>query len=317
MAALVGAALFPQVAYVEEGKPNKKTGAPCSAMNINLLVRDPDEVSSSEPSKASVHPSSVAAQVGGGGWASPFVAFHERVLTTKVYMRDVTPLPPLALPLLCGSRVVVEGGQGEGGAQAGGGGRKGGNRWGGSGNGIPGRFCTLVVDGWLRLQVPSNAAPTILAARRQVDGLLRGLVTGAQAAGGGGQGGGKGGGKGGNRGGGHGGRDGASADEGAAGKDTAVAAAGLVAALGELVEMKASAEVVAQPKGGGGGKKGPNNNAKKRAKKRPAVAARALRRGQPKKAKTGGGGGWGGAFGGGGASEYSFYEGGGGGMGDW
>ena len=79
VAALVGAALFPQVAYLE-APPNKKTGAPCSAEAIRLLVRaSPNDEEGggretngdTEASKACVHPSSVAARIGGGGWASP------------------------------------------------------------------------------------------------------------------------------------------------------------------------------------------------------------------------------------------------------
>ena len=86
-----------------------------------------------------------------------------------------------------------------------------------------------------------------------------------------------------------------------------------MAALGALVEIKASAVVVTQPRGGGGSKgKGPNNNAKKRAKKRPAVAARQLRRGKVKKANAGGWAGYGDA------GEYNFGEAAaGGGGGDW
>lgn len=200
-------------------------------------------------SKASVHPSSVAARVSGKGWEGwPFCAYHERVLTTKVYMRDVTPLPLLALPLLCGGNVVVvvdeEDETGKGGTQAMGGGGKGG----GSGGA---RWCTLVVDGWLRLQVPAAAAPTVIAARKQVGDRLRGLVTIRKEA-----------------------------QETTAGNNNQGGggdAGGLVAALSALVEMKANAVVVAQP-----GAHRPNKNAQKRATKRPAVAARKLRRGEAK-----------------------------------
>jgi ATP-dependent RNA helicase DHX57 len=87
LAGLVAAALFPQVAYVDAPPKKAKGGAPplpCGPENVKLLVRDPEGLLLEPGSKASVHPSSVGAKLGGDGWPSPFVAFHERVLTTKV-----------------------------------------------------------------------------------------------------------------------------------------------------------------------------------------------------------------------------------------
>jgi hypothetical protein len=103
LAALVGAALWPQVAYVD-APPSTKTGAPCPADAVRLLVRANHDDDGNDdgntsggggsgsggggdeaqlPSSACVHPSSVAARLTGEGWVSPFAAFHERVLTTK------------------------------------------------------------------------------------------------------------------------------------------------------------------------------------------------------------------------------------------
>jgi hypothetical protein len=91
LAALVGAALFPQVAYVDAPFKKAKGGAPavpCGPEAVKLLVRDPAGALLEPGSKACVHPSSVGAKLGGAAWPSPFVAFHERVLTTKVRTRD-------------------------------------------------------------------------------------------------------------------------------------------------------------------------------------------------------------------------------------
>ncbi|KAJ1455787.1 P-loop containing nucleoside triphosphate hydrolase protein [Pelagophyceae sp. CCMP2097] len=70
LAGLIGAALYPQLAYVS-APPTKK--GPCSADAVKLHVRDPD-ASRSEPQACSVHPSSVASKLGGAGWRTPYAA---------------------------------------------------------------------------------------------------------------------------------------------------------------------------------------------------------------------------------------------------
>lgn len=74
-------------------------------------------------------------------------------------MRDVTPVPPLALVLLCGGHLTCED-------------KNDGRGW-----------ATLAVDGWLRLQVPTSAAPVLLDARKRVNALVQSLVATAAAAG--------------------------------------------------------------------------------------------------------------------------------------
>jgi len=76
-----------------------------------------------------------------------------------VYVRDVTPVPPLALVLLCGGHLTCED-------------KNDGRGW-----------ATLAVDGWLRLQVPTSAAPVLMAARKRVNALVQSLVASAAAAG--------------------------------------------------------------------------------------------------------------------------------------
>ena len=91
------------------------------------------------------------------------VAFHERVKTTKVYMRDSTPVPPLAMMLLadgelrphraaartarrCSRRAATE----------------------------PTRSWRL--DGYYRLHVPAAAAELVVRLREKVQGLVRRLI---------------------------------------------------------------------------------------------------------------------------------------------
>ena len=150
LAALLAAALFPQLAYVS--KPiSKKTKLPCAAENIKLLVRDPDG-DKAEPQVAHVHPSSVAARLGGASWVSPFAVFHERVRTTKVYVRDCTPVPPLAPFLLSGNKLELDNG-------------------------------TLLLDGWLKCGTePRNAADLALHLREKIDARVSGLLKGDLAS---------------------------------------------------------------------------------------------------------------------------------------
>ena len=125
VASLVAAALFPQLAYVK-APISKKTKKPCAAENIKLEMRDPRGIDS-VPQSASLHPSSVRGRLTGDHWHSPYCCFHEKVRTTKVYIRDATPTPPLAPFLLTGNALggdgpvlvldgwltcVVEGGEG-------------------------------------------------------------------------------------------------------------------------------------------------------------------------------------------------------------
>lgn len=116
MASLVAAALFPQLAYVR-APISKKTKKPCAPENLKLEIRDPRGLDVA-PQAASLHPSSVRGRLNGSHWHSPYCCFHEKVRTTKVYVRDATPIPPLAPFLL-------------------------------TGNALDGDGATLVLDGWL------------------------------------------------------------------------------------------------------------------------------------------------------------------------
>ena len=101
VASLVAAALFPQLAYVK-APISKKSKKACDAQNLKLEIRDPRGLEL-EPQSASVHPSSVRGRLNGSHWPSPYCCFHEKIRTTKVYVRDATPCPPLAPFLLTGN----------------------------------------------------------------------------------------------------------------------------------------------------------------------------------------------------------------------
>mmetsp|Transcript_58062 Transcript_58062/g.181935 ORF Transcript_58062/g.181935 Transcript_58062/m.181935 type:complete len:544 (+) Transcript_58062:3-1634(+) len=104
LAALLCAALFPQVARVslpKVSKRSKKAGKTQDAQHMKIYV----QVAGQEE-RAKLHPSSVAARASRG--LSGFIVYQELVKTTQLYVRDITQLPPLAL-LLFGGVLKKEG----------------------------------------------------------------------------------------------------------------------------------------------------------------------------------------------------------------
>ena len=141
LASLAAAALFPQLATIEQrGK--------CAAEQIKLLIRAPGGAAM-QPQKASVHPASVAAKLDGRRWRTPYAAFHERVRTTKDYVRDATPVPPLAPFLLTGCRLETDDDGG------------------------------VTIDEWLSASlVGRGGADAVCAVRDRVDGRVADLLKG-------------------------------------------------------------------------------------------------------------------------------------------
>ena len=121
-----------------------------------------------------MHPSSVNSQLDGGQWRSAYVAFHERVRTTKVYMRDSTPVPPLAMMLLAGGELTREHGGGPDGSLA-------------YVTGGDGSDEIMALDGFYRLHVPSAAAALVVELRDRIQALVRRLVNSCGSGGGGGE----------------------------------------------------------------------------------------------------------------------------------
>eukprot|EP00747_Dinoflagellata_sp_TGD_P082242 gnl/TRDRNA2_/TRDRNA2_161627_c1_seq1.p1 gnl/TRDRNA2_/TRDRNA2_161627_c1~~gnl/TRDRNA2_/TRDRNA2_161627_c1_seq1.p1 ORF type:complete len:533 (-),score=86.68 gnl/TRDRNA2_/TRDRNA2_161627_c1_seq1:5-1399(-) len=103
VAALLCAALFPQVATatMPQAQQKPKQGKPKDSWvqqpKPKLTVLDAD---SGEPVKVKMHPGSVS--VDEKKLSSPYLVYQDLVSTTMIYVRDVTPVPPLALALFGG-----------------------------------------------------------------------------------------------------------------------------------------------------------------------------------------------------------------------
>jgi len=135
LAGLLCAALFPQVATATLPQAQQNNS---EAPKPKLSVRDAE---TSEPVKVKMHPGSVS-------WeertlSSPYLVFQELVKSTSVYVRDVTPVPPLALALFSGTLAA----------------------------GLHSRT-ELIVDGWIKLEVPMHVRELLLELRRRLDKLL-------------------------------------------------------------------------------------------------------------------------------------------------
>ena len=136
----------------------------CDKTTLNIREAD---TSSPAPQLASVHPSSVNSAVAAIEWRSPFLAFHERVRTTKIYVRDCTPVPPLAVMIFGGGAVEQTSGKDYN------------DPYGGGGE------AALCMDGWFTLNVaPASSAGVVLDLRRRVDALLAHMVEGTARHGG-------------------------------------------------------------------------------------------------------------------------------------
>merc|ERR1711865_664796 len=84
--------------------------------------------------------------------SSPYIMYQELVKSEFcIYVRDVTPVPPLAL-VLFGSSLSAGMGQ---------------SSWGNA---------ELVIDGWIKLAVPAHLRELFLDLRRRLDGLLAAWV---------------------------------------------------------------------------------------------------------------------------------------------
>ena len=159
LAGLLCAGLYPQLAYLH-APPTKKGAASSSAVKLHVRAADR---TLSEPDAASVHPGSVNGMLDGNAWRSCYVAFHERVKTSKVYVRDSTPVPPLAMMLLAGGELHREHGSGNDGNQL-------------YETGGDGYDEILALDGYYRMHVPTQAAELVVKLREKIQGLVRRLI---------------------------------------------------------------------------------------------------------------------------------------------
>ena len=91
---------------------------------------------------------------------SRYAAYHDCCFTTRRYVRGCSPVPPLAPLIFCGGEVRIE----EPPLVR-----------------VDGRLVRdagviAVLDGWLRLRIPAEAAPLVLQLRARVDELFVGIV---------------------------------------------------------------------------------------------------------------------------------------------
>jgi len=151
IAALLCAALFPQVATAtmpQVSMPKKqKTISNENLPKPKLVVRDAE---TNEPVKVKLHPGSVSAQE--TTLSSPYIVYQDLVKTTQLYIRDVTPVPPLALALFSGTLTA------------------------GTGYAAARGHAELVVDGWIKLAVPAQGRDLLLEMHKRLDAVFTSWV---------------------------------------------------------------------------------------------------------------------------------------------
>jgi len=141
--ALLVAALFPQMVIVDDGKSSggKKGGGG----GITLKARAED---GEKQEDMAIHPSCITGKVK-GALSSKYLVYHERVKTTRVYIRDATPVSPYALLLFGGGRMKVEACP------------RGSNE------------SVLRLDGWLGFKCPRRDHLLVMELREVLDGILK------------------------------------------------------------------------------------------------------------------------------------------------
>ena len=137
--ALLVAALFPQMVIVEESKKGKGGGG--------MALKAKEEGGEKQEDLA-LHPSCITGK-SKGALLSKYLVYHERVKTTRVYIRDATPVSPYALLLFGGGRIEVEDCP------------RGSNE------------SVLRLDGWLGFKCPRSDHLLVMELREVLDGILR------------------------------------------------------------------------------------------------------------------------------------------------
>ncbi|GMH71901.1 hypothetical protein TL16_g05777 [Triparma laevis f. inornata] len=94
--ALMVAALFPQLVIAADTKKSKNNAAKLVARSEN----------GQKPEDIMLHPQCVAAAKG-QVLDSPYLIYHEKVKTTRIFMRDATPVSPHALVLFGGGSLKI------------------------------------------------------------------------------------------------------------------------------------------------------------------------------------------------------------------
>jgi len=142
--ALLTASLYPRVMTAIVGP--SKGGRPGS---VHCHIREPD---TGDVVEVAIHPSSVNARQ--SHFDSQYLVYNEAVKTTRVFVRDCTPVSPFALILFGGAlateKPAAAGKRGGGGAPH-----------------------LLVVDEWIRFNVPQDALQLMMQVRAELDAVLR------------------------------------------------------------------------------------------------------------------------------------------------
>jgi len=160
---LLVAALFPQVVTVDD--PVEKKGKKGGGGALKFRAR---EEGSPEPVEVALHPSCVAAKATKfDQLASKFWVFHERVKTTRVFVRDATPVSCHAL-LFFGGRALTADAE----RNASSSGNSGSNHK-SKGSGNSGNEVVLRLDGWLGFKVPRRDFQMVLELRGQLEAALK------------------------------------------------------------------------------------------------------------------------------------------------
>ncbi|KOO34305.1 deah (asp-glu-ala-his) box polypeptide isoform cra_a [Chrysochromulina tobinii] len=97
---LLCAALYPQVIALEREETKKKKGMN-APVKLRIRDRNEDGTGASDPVEVALHPSSVNASHE-KAIASSYLIYHEKVRTTRVYVRDCSPVSAYALILFGG-----------------------------------------------------------------------------------------------------------------------------------------------------------------------------------------------------------------------
>ena len=144
LCSLLCAALYPQVATLHR-PPLKHGQRRGDEEPPRVFVRDRE---SNIPEQVLVHPTSVNAK--NSTYDTPYMVYHELVRTSKVFLRDTTPVPPLALILFGGGLQVgdVE-------------------------FPVPGADAVIIVDSWIKCQMSAPAQRLLLEVRAALDGILK------------------------------------------------------------------------------------------------------------------------------------------------
>jgi len=140
--ALLVAGLYPNVVRVDRvdvkksGYNDRKGGKGDKKVEVKLTANT---------GSVEIHPASVL--WGEAGFRYPFLIYHEKVKTSKVYLRDATMITPYSL-LLFGGNIKVDHTMGQ-----------------------------VVVDDWISFNIPAQHAVLIHQLRLQIDKLLQRKIT--------------------------------------------------------------------------------------------------------------------------------------------